>query len=45
MENLRAVDARVLGTVLNRAPLKGQDSYTYDGYTDQGARARRGRLT
>ncbi len=44
LENLRAVDARVLGTVLNRAPLKGQDSYTYDGYTDKGAGAKRGRL-
>ncbi len=45
LENLRAVDARLLGTVLNRAPLKGQDSITYDGYTDKGAKARRGRLT
>ena len=45
LENLRAVDARLLGTVLNRAPLKGQDSVTYDGYTDKGAKAKRGRLT
>ncbi|QIK65380.1 polysaccharide biosynthesis tyrosine autokinase [Nocardioides sp. HDW12B] len=44
LENLRAVDARVLGTVLNRAPLKGQDSYTYEKYTDKGARVRRGQL-
>ena len=45
LENLRAVDARLLGTVLNRAPVKGQDSVAYDGYTDKGAKARRGRLT
>jgi capsular exopolysaccharide synthesis family protein len=36
LDSLRAVDARVLGTVLNRAPLKGQDSYTYDRYTAKG---------
>jgi capsular exopolysaccharide synthesis family protein len=31
LESLRAVDARVLGTVLNRAPVKGQDSHSYEG--------------
>ena len=45
LENLRSVDARLLGTVLNRAPLKGQDSVAYDRYTDKGAKARRGLLT
>src|SRR5690606_32160176 len=31
VENLRKVDARLLGTVLNMAPAKGPDAYTY-GY-------------
>jgi capsular exopolysaccharide synthesis family protein len=44
LDYLRAVDARVLGTVLNRAPVKGQDSYTYGAYTDRATKARRGRL-
>jgi capsular exopolysaccharide synthesis family protein len=45
LENLRVVDARLLGTVLNRAPHKGQDSYTYVAYTGQETKARRGRLS
>jgi non-specific protein-tyrosine kinase len=31
LDSLAAVDARVLGTVLNDAPAKGADAYTY-GY-------------
>ncbi|MBM9469120.1 polysaccharide biosynthesis tyrosine autokinase [Nakamurella leprariae] len=31
-ESLRAVDARVLGTILNRVPISGADSYSYYGY-------------
>ena len=44
LETLRVVDARVLGTVLNLAPLKGRDSYSYAGYTGTQVKARRGRL-
>lgn len=33
VDSLRAVDARVLGTVLNRSPLKGEDGHTYEGYS------------
>jgi len=33
VKSLRSVDARVLGTVLNMAPTKGPDAYTY-GYYD-----------
>jgi Mrp family chromosome partitioning ATPase len=31
VESLRAVDARLLGSVLNRIPTKGPDAYSY-GY-------------
>lgn len=37
-ESLRAVDARILGTILNRAPARGVDGHRYDRYeydTDQ----------
>jgi capsular exopolysaccharide synthesis family protein len=46
VESLRAVDARVLGTVLNRSPVKGEDGYTYDGYRyhEETAGVRRTRL-
>ena len=39
IESLRAVDARVLGTILNRSPIKGIDGHTYDGYRYQGPRS------
>jgi capsular exopolysaccharide synthesis family protein len=44
VESLRAVDARVLGTVLNRSPLKGEGAYGYDNYRykEKPPRARRG---
>jgi capsular exopolysaccharide synthesis family protein len=45
VESLRAVDARVLGTVLNRSPVKGDGAYGYDSYKykEKPPRARRGR--
>lgn len=38
IESLRSVDARVLGVVLNRAPMRGADAvpaYGYESYTDE----------